>query len=100
MLALTPDRAGLQAWLDSYQTLLQQHALPDAGQQMLRSNPAVVPRNHLCQLAIERAEQGDDQGVRDLLEACTHPYETRWDGSAYAEPAPDWASQLSISCSS
>ena len=100
VLALTPDRAGLQAWLDSYQTLLQQHALPDAGQQMLRSNPAVVPRNHLCQLAIERAEQGDDQGVRDLLEACTHPYETRWDGSAYAEPAPDWASQLSISCSS
>lgn len=41
-----------------------------------KSNPVVVPRNHILQRAIDRAELGDNSLARRLLEVFERPYET------------------------
>ena len=93
-------RDALDSWFTDYLRALDEHGLPDTGAAMLRANPAVVPRNYLCQNAIAAAEKGDFSEVRNLLEACTTPYDTRWDTHAYAGLPPDWASGICVSCSS
>lgn len=41
-----------------------------------KSNPVVVPRNHILQRAIDRAELGDNSLARRLVEVFEQPYET------------------------
>ena len=50
--------------------------------------------------AIEAAEQGNSRLVQDLLEACTSPFDSRWDDTPYAALPPAWAAGLTLSCSS
>lgn len=90
----------LDPWLADYLRALDEHALPDTGAAMLRANPAVVPRNYLCQNAIATAEKGDFAEIHRLLEACTTPFDTRWDEHPYAGLPPDWAAGICVSCSS
>ena len=42
---------------------------------MLRSNPAVVLRNHLAETAIRAAEGGDFSEVQRLLKVLSAPYD-------------------------
>ena len=95
-------RAEFREWLQKYQAHLsgEQGVLPQVGAVMLQANPAVVPRNYLCQNAIEAAEQGNSRLVQDLLEACTSPFDSRWDDTPCAALPPAWAAGLTLSCSS
>jgi len=52
---------------------------------MRRSNPAVVPRNWVLQVAIEAAERGDLGVVRRVLDALTRPFDDRWDARDEAD---------------
>ncbi|RWV79738.1 hypothetical protein GW17_00059079 [Ensete ventricosum] len=52
-------------------------------------NPKYVLRNHLCQRAIDAAEQGDYSEVRRLLELVEKPYDEQPRMEKYAELPPE-----------
>ena len=93
------QRDAFDAWAAEWRTRAQIDGRDAALQRMRQANPRVVLRNHLAQLAIERAQAGDPSGVAELLDALLHP------DADPAHPAltdfpPEWASRLCISCSS
>ena len=67
---------------------------------MLRTNPHVVLRNHLGELAIQRAKAGDFTELARLQNVLEHPYEELAGNDDLAGFPPEWASQIEISCSS
>ena len=91
-----------EAWLARYRERL---ALEDASDdersaRMRRANPAYVLRNHLAQAAIEAAQQGDFGLMADLHEALRAPFDERAGFERFAQPAPEGAEPISVSCSS
>ena len=67
---------------------------------MLKTNPKYVLRNHLGEQAIQAARQKDFSMVADLLKVLETPYDEHPEFDAWAGFPPDWASHISISCSS
>jgi uncharacterized protein YdiU (UPF0061 family) len=96
------DRDSLHAWLIRYRNRLQQENSEDKLRQtsMLAANPKFVLRNHLAQIAIEKAEQNDFSEVEKLARILKHPYDEQIEFSYYAQLPPSWASDIEISCSS
>lgn len=94
------DRGGFDAWLLSYSELLAHIPRAQASDLMLKTNPKFVLRNHLGEQAIEAARQKDFRVVADLLRVLETPFDEHPDCESWAGFAPDWAAQISISCSS
>jgi serine/tyrosine/threonine adenylyltransferase len=71
---------------------------------MLLANPAYVLRNHLAELAIQlaRGDKGEVSysEISRLLKALESPFSESIEFQAYGELPPNWASGLSVSCSS
>lgn len=64
-------------WLEQWRArLARQRESKDSSQQLMQnSNPAVIPRNHRVEEAIEAAtEQGDYSVMEQLLEVLSQPY--------------------------
>ncbi|MBC3875355.1 protein adenylyltransferase SelO [Undibacterium flavidum] len=99
---LFADRASLDIWLQTYRSRLQQGNSIDAERQirMNQINPKYVLRNYLAQQAIEKAEQKDFSEIEKLLKILTNPFAEQPEFKEYAQLPPDWAGQLSVSCSS
>ena len=93
-------------WLLAYKNRLKgEQILPELRQQkMNRVNPKYVLRNYLAQLAIDRAETGDNSLVQELLEVLRNPYDEQLNNKRYAEKRPEWARNKPgcsmLSCSS
>lgn len=101
-LTLFNDQDVAQAWLDRYVQRLDLDARP-AEQRvsgMLRANPLYILRNHLAEAAIQAAQNDDASEIETLLKLLRDPYTEQVGYESYAEPAPEWACQLAVSCSS
>ncbi|AYM96622.1 YdiU family protein [Acidovorax sp. 1608163] len=97
---LFADRPAWDAWLLSYSELLALDNQAPAGDLMLKSNPKYVLRNHLGEQAIRAAKAGDFSELATLQRLLEQPFEEHPGHEAYADFPPDWASSISISCSS
>ncbi len=98
------DRARFEAWLVRYRQRLQDEASIDAVRQadMLQTNPKFVLRNHLAEAAIRKASDGerDYTEIARLQQVLSRPFDEQPEFDSYAQPAPDWAANLEVSCSS
>jgi serine/tyrosine/threonine adenylyltransferase len=97
------QREAFDAWAQAWRERLQaQPGFDPLGTEalMLRSNPQVVLRNHLGEVAIQRAQGGDFSAVSRLLGALQQPFEALPGCEDLADFPPDWAAQIEISCSS
>ena len=96
------DRAPWQTWLARYQARLDAQGTSRAavGARMQRTNPKFVLRNHLGELAIRAAQDGDFRLLADLHAVLQSPFDEHPAHEAWAGLAPEWASSIAISCSS
>ncbi len=94
------DRPRLLSWLQRYRDRVGDTAAQMMGAQMLRTNPKYVLRNHLAEMAIQRAREGDYSEIDRLMQLLQAPFDEHPEHEASAGFPPEWASQLEISCSS
>ena len=97
------QREAFDAWATRWQ--LRLHGQPgfdpaSTRHQMLRTNPRLVLRNHLAEIAIRQARTGDFAEVQRLLKALQAPFDERPGEDDLAALPPDWAAGIEISCSS
>ncbi len=88
------------AWLPDYMERMHGTDWLAASERMLKTNPKFVLRNHLGEQAIQQAKMGDFSGVDDLLKLLQTPFDEHPAFEQFAGFPPDWASTISISCSS
>ena len=94
------DSTGWQAWLPGYLKRLQGLNTAQAAATMLNTNPKYVLRNHLGEEAIAQAKIGNFTRVKDLTTVLASPFDEHPQFDHWAGFPPDWASSISISCSS
>lgn len=87
---LFADPAAFDVWAAQWRARLEQepadkHARAEA---MRRVNPAIIPRNHVVEAALDAAtERQDFRPFENLLDALSQPYEERPGFESYATPA-------------
>ena len=93
-------------WLRAYKKRLEgDPKTPERRkEEMDRINPKYVLRNYLTQLAIDKAEMGDNSFVNELLDVLRKPYNDQPGKDQYAKKRPEWARNKPgcsmLSCSS
>ncbi len=102
LLALLPDPALWQEWLESYRQRLIREGSDDTARKgrMDAVNPKYVLRNALAQRAIEAAERGEMAPFERLFAALRHPYAEQPEYEDLATPHPGWYCGGELSCSS
>jgi uncharacterized protein YdiU (UPF0061 family) len=96
------ERDAFDAWSARYAQRLRAEGSVDAERRarMDRTNPKFVLRNHLAEQAIRRANEGDFSEMARLAKVLQRPFDEQPEHEADAGFPPDWAQQLSVSCSS
>ncbi|SFN11232.1 Uncharacterized conserved protein YdiU, UPF0061 family [Formivibrio citricus] len=97
------DREAFDAWTQDYLARLELDGTPreDRVARMNTCNPVYVLRNHLAETAIRKAQDEQDTSEIERLRRClSEPFREQAEFADYALPPPDWASEISVSCSS
>jgi len=97
------NREAFDAWAQEYRQRLQLENSADSERAiaMKRTNPKFILRNYMAELAIRKAEDDRDYSEIDKLLTILHsPFDEHNGHAAYAGLPPDWAGQISVSCSS
>ena len=92
--------ARINDWLNSYLARLRADGMEQTARRarMNAVNPKYVLRNYLAQLAIDKAETGDNSVVNELLDLLRKPYDEQPKREEYARKRPDWA-RTRVGCS-
>jgi uncharacterized protein YdiU (UPF0061 family) len=88
--ALFADPAAYDVWTVKWRERLQEEPVSAQAHAaaMRAASPAIIPRNHVVQAALDVAiERQDFQPFEELLEAVARPYEDRPDLERYTTPA-------------
>lgn len=88
--ALLPDPEAMAAWVAAWWARLEEediHPIERAAA-MDAVNPVYIPRNHLVEAALARAEEGDLAEWLDLLDVVRDPFVVRPGRESFAQPAP------------
>ncbi|MDP5253841.1 MULTISPECIES: YdiU family protein [unclassified Vibrio] len=102
------DRESARQWLSLYTARCQQECSAD-GQRlsaeqrcaaMRRVNPKYILRTYLAEQAIQQAEQGDFSFFEQLNRVLAQPFDEHPQDQELAKRPPDWASSITLSCSS
>ncbi|MDP2407148.1 MAG: YdiU family protein [Hydrogenophaga sp.] len=97
------QREAFDAWALQWRGRLQSQPGFDARLTqvlMLSTNPQLVLRNHLGEIAIQRAREGDFTALQRLQTALETPFTELPGHDDLAGFPPDWAAHIEISCSS
>jgi len=99
---LFSDRDAWYAWVARYRARLQAEGSLDAERhtRMANANPKFVLRNYLAQRAIEAAQRRDFSEIHRLAAILRAPFDEQPEHEAYAGHPPQWAAEISVSCSS
>ncbi|MDU1144713.1 protein adenylyltransferase SelO family protein [Aeromonas rivipollensis] len=102
LLALLPDPACWQEWLDAYRQRLIREGSKDGARKarMDAVNPKYVLRNALAQQVIDAAETGNMAPFERLFAALQHPFDEQPEYEDLATPVPHWYCGGELSCSS
>ncbi len=82
--ALFNDPTALHAWLPRWRARL----VPDAALRILSANPAVIPRNHNVEAALNAATEGDIVPFTSLLAQVQRPFDPEAGREAFVLPPP------------
>ena len=96
------DRDAFDRWSHEYAAALLKRGVQPARRRkrLLAINPKFILRNYMAQIAIDKAEAGDYSEIDNLLTLLQSPFEEHPNFQHYAGLPPDWAEQISVSCSS
>jgi uncharacterized protein YdiU (UPF0061 family) len=97
------DREAFDAWAQRYRVLLAREGQGDEARKakLDRVNPKYVLRNYMAQIAIAKAgNERDFSEIDALLKLLQQPFDEHLGMEHYAGFPPDWAQQISVSCSS
>ncbi len=97
------NRESFDHWAKRYAARLQSEDSNDTERaaRMKQVNPKFILRNYLAEQAIRQAEQARDYSeIEVLFKLLQTPYAEHAAFEHYADHPPEWASQISVSCSS
>ena len=85
---LFEERSDLDGWLRDWRERLASdpQTASERTASMCSVNPAIIPRNHRVQAALEGAEDGDYRLFHKLLEILQRPYDDQAEVSEYSQP--------------
>ncbi len=95
------DNAAFAEWHASWQARFKRQEVTrhEAYQLMREHSPAVIPRNHRVEEALEAAFEREDLSVMHrLLDAINKPYDENSNRAYYASPAPDGTPHYKTYC--
>jgi uncharacterized protein YdiU (UPF0061 family) len=97
------QREAFDGWLEKYEQRIAEENInaADRSRRMRQVNPKYILRNYMVEIAIRKASDEQDYSEIDvLLELLKNPDDEHAPLEHYAGHPPEWAQQISVSCSS
>lgn len=90
-----------ETWLKAYYQRITQEKNNNRSSMMNGVNPKYILRNHLAHIATKQAENEKSYTeIAVLFTLLSQPFAEHHGFESYTQQAPDWAKNLSVSCSS
>jgi len=94
------NRQQVQTWQYAFESMHKGMGTTDVSARMLRANPKFVLRNYMAQEAIAAAQAKDFSVLAQLQTVLENPFDEHPAHERWAGFAPEWATAISVSCSS